>query len=175
MKKILLTLFVLGVISCQPAKEKKTEPNMEFGGWSGNADDHAMESLMTRKIMDNYSSNNLMSISDLISDTADEFYFNNTKVTKQGWLEGASAHHNYFDGISNKDKLPYNVTTTVYENGSTWSLAWFLWTGTGKFTGTEAEIYVHHGFRWEEGKIVAAYHFFDPTLINNEIAAASEK
>ena len=31
MKKILLTLFVLGVISCQPAKEKKTEPNMEFG------------------------------------------------------------------------------------------------------------------------------------------------
>ena len=32
---------------------------------------------------------------------------------------------------------------------------------------------VHYAFRWDDDKIVAAYHFFDPTLINNEVAAAT--
>jgi len=32
---------------------------------------------------------------------------------------------------------------------------------------------VHYAFRWDDDKIVAACHFFDPTLINNEVAAAT--
>ena len=39
----------------------------------------------------------------------------------------------------------------------------------------EAQTLVHCGFRWEGDKIVAAYHFFDPTVINIEIAVATEK
>jgi hypothetical protein len=31
MKKLLLYLFVLGLVGCQPPKEQKSEPNMEFG------------------------------------------------------------------------------------------------------------------------------------------------
>ena len=78
----------------------------------------------------------------------------------------------YFDDISNNKVQPYNLTTTRYDNGQVWTLCWFIWTGSGKYTGTEAQILVHYGFRWKGDKIVAAYHFFDPTLINNEIAAA---
>ena len=41
MKKLLLSLFVLGLLGCQQPKEQKPEPNMEFGGWSGISDDHS--------------------------------------------------------------------------------------------------------------------------------------
>ncbi|MDB3985319.1 hypothetical protein N9420_04440, partial [Flavobacteriaceae bacterium] len=92
-----------------------------------------------------------------------------------GWLDGASAHHNYFDNISNNKVQPYNLTTMRYDNGQVWTLCWFIWTGSGKYTATEAQTLVHYAFRWEGDKIVAAYHFFDPTVINNEIAAATEK
>jgi len=33
-------------------------------------------------------------------------FFNNDKVSKQGWLDGASDHHNYFDNISNNKVQP---------------------------------------------------------------------
>ncbi len=39
-------------------------------------------------------------------------------------------------------------------------------------TGNDAKIIVHHGFRFEGDKIVAAYHFFDPTLLDVEIKAS---
>ena len=53
-------------------------------------------------------------------------------------------------------------------------MAWFVWTGTGKITGTEVQINVHHAFRFEDEKIVDAYHFFDPTLLNNEMLASAK-
>ena len=174
MKKILSLIFVFFLVACQQTIEKKSEPNMEFGGWSGVSDDHSKESLMAREFNELYASNNFQEGAYMISDEADEFFFNNDKVTKQGWLDGASAHHNYFDNISNNKVQPYNLTTTRYDNGQVWTLCWFIWTGSGKYTGTEAQILVHYGFRWEGDKIVAAYHFFDPKLINNEIAAASK-
>ena len=175
MKKLLLSLFVLGLVGCQTPKEQKSEPNMEFGGWSGISDDHSKESLMAREFNEFYTSNTFQKGAYMISDEADEFFFNNDKVSKQGWLDGASAHHNYFDNISNNKVQPYNLTTSRYDNGQVWTLCWFIWTGSGKYTGTEAQTLVHYAFRWEEDKIVAAYHFFDPAVINNEIAAATEK
>ena len=51
-------------------------------------------------------------------------------------------------------------------------MAWFQWSGKGKYTGDEVKIIVHHGFRFEEKKIVAAYHFFDPSLIDRELKAS---
>ena len=91
MKKILLSLFVLSLISCQPPKEQKPSPNMEFGGWSGISDDHSKESIMAREFNEYYVTNTFQKGASMISDDADEFFFNNDKVTKQGWLDGASA------------------------------------------------------------------------------------
>ncbi len=174
MKKLfsLVALFAAVVLTAQT--NQKMAANMEFGGWSGISDDHSKESLMAREFNEYYASNNFQKGAYMISDESEEFFFNNSQVTKQGWLDGASAHHDFFDDISNNKIRPYNLTTTRFENGQVWTLCWFTWTGTGKYTGTEAEVFVHYGFRWEGDKIVAAYHFFDPTLINNEIAAANQ-
>ena len=111
-----------------------------------------------------------MEIADLISDDSDEFFFNNNKVSKDGWLKAASGHHDLFENIQN-DSEGINLTSARYNNGSVWSMAWFQWSGKGKYTGDEVKIIVHHGFRFEENKIVAAYHFFDPSLIDRELKA----
>ena len=58
MKKLLVSILVLGLVSCQLQKEQKSEPNMEFGGWSGIADDHSKESIMAREFNEFYASNN---------------------------------------------------------------------------------------------------------------------
>mgnify|MGYP001104526689 CR=1 FL=1 len=99
-------------------------------------------------------------------------FFLSNKVSKEEWVGAAALHHSLFDTISNSKIQPSNVTTATYENGSVWSLAWFYWTATGKITGNEIQIPVHHAFRFENEKIVEAYHFFDPTLIDAEALAA---
>jgi predicted ester cyclase len=53
-------------------------------------------------------------------------------------------------------------------------LAWFYWTAKGKITGNEIQIPVHHAFRFENEKIVDVYHFFDPTLLDAELAASQK-
>ena len=75
MKKILLSLFVLSLIGCQPPKEQKTSPNMEFGGWSGISDDHSKESLMAREFNEYYVTNTFQKGASMISDDAEEFFF----------------------------------------------------------------------------------------------------
>jgi hypothetical protein len=107
----------------------------------------------------------------MISDDSGEYYFNNVKVDKEGWLSAAEGHHDLFDNIKN-DSEEINLTSAKYNNGTTWSMAWFQWTGKGKYTGEDVKIIVHHGFRFENEKIVSAYHFFDPSLIDREVKAA---
>ena len=85
MKKLLLSLIILSLISCQPQKDQKSQPNMEFGGWSGISDDHRKESLMAREFNEYYVTNTFQKGASMISDEADEFFFNNDKVSKQGW------------------------------------------------------------------------------------------
>ena len=163
-------------MSCQPVENQKAvtvTPNMEFGGWSGTADDHSKEALLTRELMEKYIANKFDDVAYMMSDSGN-FFFNTEKVTKAEWLDAASGHHSLFADISNNKIQPVNVTSATFENGSVWSLAWFIWTGTGKLTGTEVQINVHHAFRFKDEKIVDAYHFFDPTLLNNEILASSK-
>lgn len=161
MKKIFLV--VLGaIISCnQPPS----------GDLSGLLNDNSKEVQMTKELMVKYTEGNFRDISDMISDDSDEYYFNNTKVSKEGWLSAAQGHHDLFDDIKN-DSEGINLTSATYNNGTVWSMAWFQWTGKGKYTGADVKIIVHHGFRFEGGKIVAAYHFFDPSLLDREIKAA---
>ncbi len=178
MKQIsyLLNFILFILISCQPVENQEAvavTPNMEFGGWSGTADDHSKEALLTRELMEKYIANKFDDVAYMMSEDGN-FFFNTDQVTKAEWLGAASGHHSLFANISNNKIQPANVTSATFENGSVWSMAWFVWTGTGKITGTEVRINVHHAFRFEDEKIVDAYHFFDPTLLNNEILASSK-
>ena len=115
---------------------------MEFGGWSGITDDSSKESMLTRELMDNYTTNKFEQSANLMADDGN-FYFNSNKVSKEEWVGAAALHHSLFDDISNSKIQPTNVTTATYDNGSVWSMAWFYWTATGKITGNEIQIPVH--------------------------------
>ena len=163
MKKIIFIWLVLLIItSCN---------QVPSGKLSGILDDNSQEVLMTKELMKKYQEGNFMEIADLISDDSGEYFFNNNKVNKEGWLKAANGHHDLFDNIQN-DSEGINLTSARYNDGSVWSMAWFQWSGKGKYTGDEVKIIVHHGFRFEENKIVAAYHFFDPSLIDRELKAS---
>lgn len=161
MKKLLL--LGLGVfISCNQAPT---------GDLSGTLDENSMEVQMTRELMNKYVEGKFDEIAEMISDDSDEFFFNSGKVSKEEWVYAVQGHHELFDDINN-DSEGINLTSAKYNNGSVWSMTWFQWTGKGKYTGDSVKIPVHHGFRFEDGKIVAAYHFFDPSLLDREVKAA---
>ena len=161
MKKILLLTSVI-ILSCN---------NIPSGDLSGVLNDNSKEVKMTKELMQKYSEGRFREIADMISDDSGEYYFNNVKVDKEGWLSAAEGHHDLFENIQN-DTEGINLTSAQYNNGTKWSMAWFQWTGKGKYTGEEVKIIVHHGFRFEDEKIVSAYHFFDPSLLDREIKAA---
>ena len=165
-------MFSLLIISCTGTTEVK-EPNMDYGGWSGVSDDSSVESSLTRELMDNYIANEFEKSGYMIADDG-QFFFNSNQVSKEEWLAAGAVHHSLFEDISNSKIQPAIVTTAKYDNGAVWSQAWFWWTGTGKVTGTEIQIPVHHAFRFENEKIVEVYHFFDPTLFDAEVAASTE-
>ena len=56
---------------------------------------------MTKELMKKYQEGNFMEIADLISDDSGEYFFNNNKVNKEGWLKAANGHHDLFDNIQN--------------------------------------------------------------------------
>lgn len=161
MKKFLL-LVVAVCLGCN------TIPS---GDLSGILDDGSVEAQMTQELMEKYAEGKFRDIADMISDESGEYYFNNVQVDKEGWLSAAEGHHDLFENIQN-DSDGINLTSAEYNNGTTWSMAWFQWTGKGKYTGDDVKIIVHHGFRFENQKIVQAYHFFDPTLLDRELKAA---
>ena len=162
MKNLLLLLLTTIFLSCS---------QIPTGELSGILDDKSTEVQMTKELMKKYSEGKFREIADMISDDSGEFYFNNVKVDKEGWLSAAEGHHDLFDNIKN-DSEEINLTSAKYNNGTTWSMAWFQWTGKGKYTGEDVKIIVHHSFRFENEKIVSAYHFFDPSLIDREVKAA---
>jgi len=172
MKHILILTAVFLYFGCNTVEKKEPikTPNMEYGGFSGILDDSSKESVMTRELMDKYIANNFKEISYMVSENGD-YYFNQAKGDKESWLSIAEAHHSLFENISNSKNNPPIVTTARYDNGSVWSMAWFYWSGKGRTTGKEVSIPVHHGFKFENDSIVEAYHFFDPTELNIEIAA----
>ena len=162
MKNLLLLLLTTIFLSCS---------QIPTGELSGILDDNSTEVQMTKELMKKYSEGKFREIADMISDDSGEYYFNNVKVDKEGWLSAAEGHHDLFDNIKN-DSEEINLTSAKYNNGTTWSMAWFQWSGKGRYTGEDVKIIVHHGFRFENEKIVSAYHFFDPSLIDREVKAA---
>ncbi len=162
MKNLLLLLVTTIFLSCS---------QIPTGELSGILDDNSTEVQMTKELMKKYSEGKFHEIADMISDDSGEYYFNNVKVDKEGWLSAAEGHHDLFENIKN-DSEGLNLTSAKYNNGTSWSMAWFQWSGKGRYTGEDVKIIVHHGFRFENEKIVSAYHFFDPSLIDREVKAA---
>jgi hypothetical protein len=162
MKNLLLLLLTTIFLSCS---------QIPTGELSGILDDNSTEVQMTKELMKKYSEGKFSEIADMISDDSGEYYFNNVKVDKEGWLSAAEGHHDLFENIKN-DSEEINLTSSKYNNGTSWSMAWFQWSGKGRYTGEDVKIIVHHGFRFENEKIVSAYHFFDPSLIDREVKAA---
>ena len=162
MKNLLLLLLTTIFLSCS---------QIPTGELSGILDDKSTEVQMTKELMKKYSEGKFREIADMISDDSGEYYFNNVKVDKEGWLSAAEGHHDLFENIKN-DSEGINLTSAKYNNGTSWSMAWFQWSGKGRYTGEDVKIIVHHGFRFENEKIVSAYHFFDPSLIDREVKAA---
>ena len=62
------------------------------GDLSGVLNDNSTEVQMTKELMEKYSEGNFREIADMISEDSGEYYFNNVKVNKEGWLsqQGAS-------------------------------------------------------------------------------------
>ncbi len=165
--KNIINVFLLSffIVSCSAPQN----PSVNSGPLSGTLNDESEEVKLTRDLMKAYIDNDFSSIEYMISDDV-VCLFNSDQYDKAGWISGVSSHHDLFDNISNTKNQPINLTAANYNNGTVWSMAWFEWTGTGKFSKEDISILVHHGFRWEGGKIVEAYHFFDPTALSNEIA-----
>ena len=173
MNKIKFILLSILIIGCAGTETKNSEPNMEYGGWSGVSSDSSKESMMTRELMDAYIANQFDDAAYMMAEDG-VFYFNSAQVSKEEWVAAGALHHSLFDDISNSKIQPAIVTTATYDNGAVWSQAWFWWTATGKTTGTEIQIPVHHAFKFENEKIVEVYHFFDPTLLDAEVAASTK-
>ena len=92
MKNLLLLLLTTIFLSCS---------QIPTGELSGILDDKSTEVQMTKELMKKYSEGKFREIADMISDDSGEFYFNNVKVDKEGWLSAAEGHHDLFDNIKN--------------------------------------------------------------------------
>ena len=66
-----------------------------------------------------------------------------------------------------------NLTSARYNNGSVWSMAWFQWTGKGKYTGNEVSFPFHISYLWEGDKIIEEVQFFSTDVFDAENEAKS--
>ena len=83
MKNLLLLLLTTIFLSCS---------QIPTGELSGILDDNSTEVQMTKELMKKYSEGKFREIADMISDDSGEYYFNNVKVDKEGWLSAAMDH-----------------------------------------------------------------------------------
>tara|TARA_B100000963_G_scaffold327246_1_gene314853 strand:- start:4081 stop:4563 length:483 start_codon:yes stop_codon:yes gene_type:complete len=107
--------------------------------------------------------------------TEDGNYNINGKSFKKSEVrEGFSMHHMFYKNI----KMPQSfIETTFYDennNNQVWSHHWGLWEGISKRTKKNEPNPVNVSFKWVDGKIVSATWLFDPTQLNEEIAAAQK-
>ena len=100
---------------------------------------------------------------------------NRENFTKDEVRAGFAMHHQLYYDIK---ATPEFIETTFYDennNNQVWSHLWGWWKGTSKRTGeTDTPNPVNVSFKWVDGKIVSASWIFDPTRLNEEIAASQK-
>ena len=108
-----------------------------------------------------------------IRDSANEgvFSINGESYSKAEIVGGFTMHHKIYSNI----KMPMNfIDTTFYDennNNQVWSHLWGLWEATWIKTGKKVTNPVNVSFKWVDGKIVNASWIYNPTQLNEEIAA----
>ena len=127
-----------------------------------------------KKLLTDYLSNDFSSWETFHSDDM-ICYFNNMVIDKKTMIAGIKQDHLKFNGIEiSSDDYAH---TNYFKNGETWTNQWFEWNGTGNFSGLRYSIRLHVDQKWENGKIVQAQFYFDPTALKSEteLFLASQK
>ena len=53
--------------------------------------------------------------------------------------------------------------TNYFKRDEIWTNCWYRWMGTGNKTDIRYSNRCYADFKWENGKIVEAFYYFDPT------------
>ncbi len=82
------------------------------------------------------------------------------------WLH---SHTNYFA----PDAIAWDGRTMAEHTSAPtiWSNTWTICKTIGRTTGQESEMPMHLDFRWYNGKVIEMLGYYDPTTMNEEIAA----
>ena len=166
MKKLLLiaTFFPLLTFAQIPEPSKN---------WT-NKDD---KSMAIRNHFDNYLNNNIDALKSLWRPDLKIYLTDYTESGLQDIVNLISIQHDAFENISFSGPLKNStpdskmaIFTINFGLGGYWTYAWGRWTATGKTSGENIEVPVNIVFHWDDqGKIKDEYHFYSPSLINEEI------
>ena len=137
--------------------------------WKGTTSNDDQRTMMVQRHMNLYPKNDQSQLKNLLTSDA-TININGVDVPGgvDGLAEGERMHHKIFKNI--KFEVGANITSK-YENGQTWTHVWAWWSGEGKKTKNSSTIPVHIAFKWNGMKATQAYMMYDPTALNNEIAA----
>ena len=123
-----------------------------------------------RAINEGYFKNDLSSLGNTLADNG-AFSINGESYSKAEIMGGFAMHHKIYSNI----KMPMHfIDTTFYDennNNQVWSHLWGLWEATAKRTGKKVTNPVNISFKWADGKVVNASWIYNPTQLNEEIAA----
>ena len=137
--------------------------------WKGTTTNDDQRTMMVQRHMEKYKKNDQSQLKNLMSKDAT---INMNGVDLSGGVdalaEGERMHHKLFRNI--KFEVGANITSK-YENGQIWTHVWAWWSGDGIKTKKSSKIPVHIACKWKGMKANQAYMMYDPTALNNEIAA----
>ena len=160
MKKLILVFITVMFVGCQ-----STGVQVTFDDEKSNAIKEAYLKYMNQNFDGDIWSEDL------------QFYGNVTDPI--GYDEAKSLiglHHELYDNISmswgNSEEVNEIafVQTINYPDYGYVSQAWFVWKGTGKFSGETVEIPCHIGYLWgEDGKVINEWQHSDQSHLKAEL------
>tara|TARA_B100000989_G_scaffold215163_1_gene163674 strand:+ start:1341 stop:1847 length:507 start_codon:yes stop_codon:yes gene_type:complete len=168
MKKILqVALVAFTILSCSQ-------------GITVSFDDPKSQAILS--VYDSYMANDAAAIKSLYAEDAVVFLNSLDSIPIQENVKNLAMHHELFDDISlsfgdGENERTAFVQTSSYPTTDI-TLAWFIWTGTGKVSGKTYNVPTHVVYFWgEDGKVASSSLFNDSASFTEEmniVAAAAE-
>ncbi|MDG2371003.1 MAG: nuclear transport factor 2 family protein [Flavobacteriaceae bacterium] len=161
MKKILILLFSISIISCGEMEQndnviEKTEHHY------GTIEKDDPKSLAAQRFTKAYENNNLASVADLFTEDA-KIMINDTDLTFDQMVAGFSEGFKHYENIHHTDA---DTFTMHYDDGEVFTNYWYSWHGTNIKTQEELVVRGYAWFRWKDDKVFETYNAFDPTAYN---------
>ena len=163
MKKILLSaIAALVLFGCNQ-------------GVSVSFDDPKSQSIL--EVYGSYMENDMAAIESLYAADAVAYVNSVDSIPIQENMKNLAMHHELFDDISlsfgdGENERTAFVQTSSYPTTDI-TLAWFVWSGTGKASGKTYEVPTHVVYFWgEDGKIASSSLFNDSASFVEEMEAA---